>query len=219
MTDLNETVRVVVADDHPAFRSGVAAWLDRNEVIEVVGQAGNGREALSMARSQTPDVMVLDLEMPQMTGLEVIREMKKEGLLTQVLVLSAHEQREYVQAIVDEGAAGYLSKVEPLDAILEAVIGIDSGEVGWLSRRISRLYVQAVRNAEEDALRELSEREHDVLQAIARGLSNQQIAEELFIAESTVKKHANSIYSKLGVETRAQTIAYVWRNGLVDLST
>ncbi|MEQ9105647.1 MAG: response regulator transcription factor [Rhodothermales bacterium] len=213
---ISSPVRVVVADDHPAFRSGVASWLDQNPDVTVIAQAADGHEALRRAMESKPDVLVLDLEMPKMTGLEVIRALKREGSTTQVLVLSAHEKMEWVQAILDEGAAGYLSKVESLDAILEAVLGIHSGEVGWLSRRISRLYVQSARDPDRDILAETSEREIDVLQAIARGLSNKQIADELFIAESTVKKHANSIYAKLGVETRAQTIALMWRNGLVD---
>lgn len=209
-------IRVVVADDHPAFRAGVAAWLGRHDAIEVVGQAENGAAALEMALALRPDVIVLDLEMPRMTGLQVIRQLKIEAMDTQVLVLSAHEKLEYVQAIVDEGAAGYLSKMESLDAITEAVLGIHSGEVGWLSRRISRLYVQSMNREQRGLLDELSEREVEVLQAIAHGLSNQQIADQLFISESTVKKHANNIYSKLGVETRAQSITFMWRNGLVS---
>lgn len=212
-------IRIVLADDHPAFREGVAARLDREPGMQVVGEATNGEGALQLVRAQDPDVLVLDLEMPGMNGVEVTRRLFQEKSRTQVLVLSAYEDEDYIFAVLDSGAAGYLTKQEPLATIVEAVRGIAVGESGWLSRRIAALFVQGSRSgnrASNDLLRDLSQREREVLQRIAAGDSNMEIADKLFISESTVKKHANSIYEKLDVATRAQTIAWAWRHGVAD---
>jgi len=213
------SVRIVLADDHPAFREGVAGRLNRIPGMEVVGEASDGEGALRLVRALDPDVLVLDLEMPDMNGVEVTRRLFLEKARTQVLILSAYEVEDYIFSVLDSGAAGYLSKQEPMTAIVEAVRGIADGESGWLSRRIAALFVKSSRSgkrAKSELLSDLSERECEVLQHIALGESNNVIAELLFISESTVKKHANSIYEKLELPTRAQTIAWAWRHGIVD---
>lgn len=212
-------IRIVLADDHPAFREGIAGRLNREPDMQVVGEASNGEGALQLVRAQDPDVLVLDLEMPGINGVEVTRRLFQEQSRTQVLVLSAYEDDDYIFSVLDSGAAGYLKKQEPLATIVEAIRGIAVGESGWLSRRIAALFVKTNRSgnrAKNELLRDLSEREREVLQHIAAGESNNVIAEKLFITESTVKKHANSIYEKLNVPTRAQTIAWAWRNGVVE---
>ncbi|MFT5142152.1 MAG: DNA-binding NarL/FixJ family response regulator [Rhodothermales bacterium] len=212
-------IRIVLADDHPAFRDGIAGRLNREPDMLVVGEASNGEGALQLVRAQDPDVLVLDLDMPGINGVEVTRRLFQEQARTQVLVLSAYEDEDYIFAVLDSGAAGYLTKQEPLATIVEAVRGIAVGESGWLSRRIAALFVKTNRTgnrAKNDLLRDLSVREREVLQRIAAGESNHVIAERLFISESTVKKHANSIYEKLDVATRAQTIAWAWRKGVVE---
>ncbi|MFT5142629.1 MAG: DNA-binding NarL/FixJ family response regulator [Rhodothermales bacterium] len=212
-------IRVVLADDHPAFREGIAGRLNREPGMEVIGEASNGEGALELTRAQDPDVLVLDLEMPGINGVEVTRRLFQEQARTQVLVLSAYEDEDYIFSVLDAGAAGYLSKQEPLATIVEAVRGIAAGESGWLSRRIAALFVKSSRAGQRTnsgLLRALSGRECEVLQRIAAGDSNQEIGDKLFISESTVKKHANSIYEKLDVATRAQTIAWAWRNGVAE---
>lgn len=217
--DSRSPVRIILADDHPAFREGVASRLGREPDFLVVGEAANGDGALQLVHAQDPDVLILDLEMPGLNGVEVTRRLFAEQSRTQVLVLSAYEDDDYIFAVLDSGAAGYLTKQESLSTIVEAVRGIAHGESGWLSRRIAALFMKGNRagsRVREDLLRDLSDREREVLQRIAAGDSNQEIASRLFISESTVKKHANSIYEKLGLSTRAQAIAWAWRKGLVD---
>lgn len=211
-------IRIVLADDHPAFREGVAERLNREPDMLVVGNASNGQEALQIVRELDPDVLLLDLAMPGINGVDVTRRLFLERVRTQVLVLSAYEDEDYIFSVLDSGAAGYLTKHEPLSTIVEAVRGVALGESGWLSRRIAALFVKTSRtgsHVNNDLLRDLSEREREVLQRIAIGESNNAIAEKLFISESTVKKHANSIYEKLDVATRAQTIVWAWRNGVI----
>ncbi len=214
-----DPIRIVLADDHPAFREGVARRLDREAGMQVVGEASNGEAAIQLVNALNPDVLVLDLEMPGMSGVEVTLRLFQAKSRTQVLVLSAYEDEDYIFAVLDSGAAGYLTKQEPLATIVEAVRGIAVGESGWLSRRIAALFVKSNRSGHRggnDLLQTLSHREREVLQRIAAGDSNKEIAERLFISESTVKKHANGIYGKLDVATRAQTIAWAWRNGVVE---
>lgn len=214
-----KTIRIVLADDHPAFREGVAARLNREPGMQVVGEASNGDDALRLVHELDPDVLVLDLDMPGMNGVVVTNHLFQEQARTQVLILSAYEDEDYIFSVLDSGAAGYLSKQEPMAAIIEAICGIAEGESGWLSRRIAALFVKSNRaelRSKYDLLRNLSERECEVLQHIAVGESNTVIADKLFISESTVKKHANNIYEKLEMPTRAQTIAWAWRNGVVE---
>ena len=212
-------IRIVLADDHPAFREGVSSRLNREHDMLVVGEATNGEGALQLVQALDPDVLILDLEMPGLNGVEVTRRLFEMDARTQVLVLSAYDDEDYIMAVLDSGAAGYLTKQEPLATIVEAVRGIAVGESGWLSRRIAALFVESSRSEKRlktDVLHDLSERERGVLQRIATGDSNKEIADRLFISESTVKKHSNSIYEKLGVATRAQMIVWAWRNGVVE---
>lgn len=211
-------IRIILVDDHPAFREGVSGRLSREADMEIVGEASDGEAALQLVHQLQPDVLILDLEMPGINGVEVTRSLFQEKSSTQVLILSAYEDEDYIFSVLDSGAAGYLTKQEPLTAIVEAVRGIALGESGWLSRRIASMFVKSSRmgnRSKKDLLKDLSERECEVLKHIAVGESNTVISEKLFISESTVKKHANSIYEKLDLPTRAQTIAWAWRNGIV----
>jgi DNA-binding NarL/FixJ family response regulator len=213
-------IRIVLADDHPAFREGVARRLNREPGMQVVAEASSGEGALQLVRAQDPDVLVLDLEMPGIGGVEVTRRLFQEQVRTRVLVLSAYEDEDYIFSVLDSGAAGYLTKHESLSTIVEAVRGIAVGESGWLSRRIAALFVETSRSgnrSKRDILRGLNDRECEVLHHIAAGESNHVIAQKLFISESTVKKHASSIYEKLNVATRAQTIVWAWKNGVAEV--
>ena len=212
-------IRVLIADDHPAFRTGLASFLATQPDCHVVGEAADGPEAHRMAVALRPDVLVLDLEMPGLTGIEVTEKVRVEAPEVCVLILSAYEDEDYIFGVLDHGAAGYLTKQEPLDATLEAIRGVARGETGWLSRRIAALFVGARQQApapdRQHLLADLSAREQEVLRELMWGLSNAEIADRLFVSTSTVKKHINSIFEKLGLRTRAQAVAWMWRNGLV----
>ena len=213
-------IRILLADDHPPLRAGMKARLEQEEDMVIVGEVGNGRDALKLARELQPNVLVLDMEMPEMTGLDVANKLKEEDSLIRVLVLSAHEDPDYIIRLVEGGAAaGYLTKQESLDTIVAAVRGVARGEEGWLSREVAAALMKQKRNRGRDidqSLQQLSRRELEVLQLIARGFNNIQIGEELYIAESTVKKHVSNIYTKLELNSRAEVTAWAWKNGVVD---
>ena len=213
-------IKVLLADDHPPLRAGIRARLEQEEDITVVGEASNGKEALSMAKSLQPHLLVLDMEMPEMSGLEVATRLKDEGAAIRVLVLSAYEDAEYITKLLESGAvAGYLTKSESLDTIVAAVRGVSKGEDGWLSREVAAALMKQRRGPSRkvhNSLEQLSRREMEVLQLIAKGYNNSQIGEELFIAESTVKKHVSNIYMKLELNTRAEVTAWAWKNGIVE---
>ncbi len=214
-------IKVLLADDHPPLRAAMRARLEQEADIVVIGEAENGREALRLARELKPHLLVLDMEMPEMNGLEVARALKEEGAAIRVLVLSAYEDPEYINLIIESGAAaGYLSKSESLETIVAAVRGVSKGEDGWLSREVAAALMKQRRgksNSKADnSLDQLSRRVLEVLQLIATGFNNQQIGEDLFIAESTVKKHVSNIYTKLELNTRAEVTAWAWGNGVIS---
>ena len=215
---MTQPIRILIADDHPAFRSGVRSRLEQESDFEIIGEASNGREAFIMAQSQQPNVLLLDMEMPQMSGLEVTEQLHQKNPDINILILSAYEDEDYIFGVLDSGACGYLTKQEPLPTIIEAIRGVANGETGWLSRRISALFVnrrQRKNKSAQSLLENVSDREVEVLQLVAQGQTNQQIADQLFISESTVKKHVNSLYEKIGLTTRAQLVAWAWKNGVV----
>ncbi len=211
-------IRVILADDHPLIRAGIRSILEKADDIVVVGEAGNGREALTLIHKENPDVVVLDVEMPVMAGIEVARELKKAGSPVHILALSAHDDEQYVFGLLESGASGYLIKDEIPETVVEAVRGVAQGEDGWLSRRIISKIMRS-RATRESGVPEgskLSERELDVLKLIAKGEDNHQIAAALFISDSTVKSHCNSIYTKLDVRNRVQAAAWAWQRGLAQ---
>lgn len=213
-------IRILLADDHPPLRAGMKARLEVENDMIVVGEAGNGRDALILARQLEPNVLVLDMEMPDMTGIEVATQLNEEQALIRILVLSAHEDPEYIIKMVEGGTvAGYLTKNESLDTIVAAVRGVARGEEGWLSREVAAALMKQKRGKGKEvdqSLDQLSRRELEVLQLIAQGLNNIQIGEELYIAESTVKKHVSNIYTKLDLNSRAEVTAWAWKNGVIE---
>ena len=212
-------IRLLIADDHPAFRWGVRTGMEQQPDFTVVGEAQTGQAALDLALTLQPDVLLLDLELPDLSGVEITQRLQAAGSPVRVLILSAHLDETHIFTVLENGAAGYLTKQEPLATIAEAVRGVAQGETGWLSRQIAALFVRGhrVRVAhEEGPMERMSAREQEVLRLLAHGLSNRHIGEELFISESTVKKHVNHIFEKISVRTRAQAVAWVWRNGLVE---
>jgi DNA-binding NarL/FixJ family response regulator len=203
--------RIVVADDHPLFRFALGRVLDAQPDLEVVGEAGDGREAVELCRSLRPELVLMDVRMPKMDGLEATRQIKREFPRTIMLVLTALEEPNHLSGALKAGAAGYVLKSAPVAQIIGAVRKVLAGESPLdqevAARLLMRLSQQEPEEKEAPNGRlpgSLSPREIEVLRLTARGRTNQQIAHELLISVSTVKKHVQSIISKLGVSDRTQ---------------
>lgn len=210
------SIRVVLADDHPVVRRGIRSLLEQAPDVAVVGEASDGAEALRLVETLAPDVLLLDMEMPGLSGVDVARRLHAAEAPVRVLALSAYDDEQYIFGLLDSGAAGYLTKDEAPTTIVEAVRGVAHGEEGWISRRAAAKIVHRRRHALEAATASLSDREREVLRLVARGLSNSEIADTLFIAEGTVKNHVTHIYAKLDLRTRAEAVAWAWQHGLVE---
>ncbi len=203
---------VVLVDDHPVVRAGIRNLLEKAHDIVVVGEASNGAEALRMVKELTPDVLLLDMEMPGLTGNEVAQQLQKLGSPTHILALSAHDDKQYIQELLANGAAGYLVKEEVPEAIVEAVRGVSRGEKGWVSRRVAAQMSSWMGNENQER-NGLTAREVQVLQAVVAGKTNQEIGLSLGISEKTVEKHLEGIFAKLGVASRVEAAVRAVREG------
>ncbi len=212
MVETPQTIRVVLADDHPIVRAGIRHEL-QSSGIEVLGEAADGIQALQLVNQLKPDLLILDVEMPELNGLEVTRKLRESQPQLPILVLSAYDHEGYIEGLLEAGARGYVLKDEALETIVHAVYAAVEGRT-WLSPRVATKLVNRMAHpkARED---ELSLRESEVLQLLALGYNNAQIAQKLFISEGTVRNHVNSIYSKLNLRTRAEVVAWAWEHKLV----
>ncbi|WP_081752840.1 response regulator [Kallotenue papyrolyticum] len=210
-------IRVLLVDDHPVVRAGIRSLLEKAPDITIIGEANTGKEALRLIEELMPDIVVLDIKLPDLSGVEVARCLQARAVPVRILALSAYDDEEYIFSLLACGAAGYLTKDEASQTIVEAVRGLAHGQEGWLSRRATAklLRRQLCKPAAAEQPLQLSAREHEVLRLVARGYDNQAIAERLHICEGTVKNHVTNIYSKLGVRTRAEAVARAWETGLV----
>ena len=207
-------IKVLLADDHPALRAGIKGMLEKAG-IEVVGEAAAGDEALRLAERLGPDVLVLDAVMPGLRAPQVIHRLRETHPDLRVLVLTAYDDNELVFGLLEAGAVGYVLKEEALETIEAAVRAAARGE-SWLSPKVAAKVMKEALGKEkvEEAI-PLTERELEVLRLMAKGWSNREIAKELFITEGTVKNHVANIYTKLGVHSRAEVVAWAWQQGLV----
>lgn len=205
-------IKVLIVDDHPLVRIGIRTQLEKTTDIEVVGEAGNGHEALQLARELMPDVILLDVGLPGLSGFEVVQKLVQEETPVRVLVLSAHDDIHYIQGLLKLGVAGYLVKDEMMSTILEAIRSVARGEQGWISRRVAAQLSQWQRR-ENEKVGKLSQRELEVLEALVNGKTNQEIGLLLGISEKTIEKHLDGIFVKLGVSSRVEAAVYATREG------
>lgn len=207
-------MRIVIADDDPLVRMGLRAILSSEAGWEVVAEAGNGAEAIEAVREHTPDVVLMDVRMPMMDGLEATREITAAHPETAVLVLTTFEVDEYVFEAMRSGAAGFVLKRVPPTELIEAVRIVAAGE-SLLFPASTRAVIERFATSQGVQLPELTEREQAVLRELARGRSNQEIASGLFVSVETVKSHVASILMKLGVRDRTQAVIVAYESGFV----
>lgn len=208
-------IRVVVADDHPIMRSGIANELRRHPDIEVLGEAVDGDHALALTRSLQIDVLVLDVNMPGLKALQILREIEVLSLPTRVLIITGQNDSEYVITLIKSGAKGYILKDEEPATITTAVRAVAKGKT-WLSPQVlDTVLDHTVREPDTADDPELSARETEVLRLLSEGWSNQEIGEQICISERTVRFHLRNIYDKLGLK-RGQAIAWAVRNRLKE---
>ena len=207
-------IRVLLVDDHPVVRGGIRGLIETDDLIKVVGEAGSGREALDMVAELQPDVVLLDMEMPDLSGVEVARRLQESRSGVRVLALSAYDDPQYIRGLLSSGAAGYLTKDEAPEFILEAINGVWRGQDGWLSRRVAaRMSVWTRDDSEHHGL---TNRELEVLQTIVDGKTNQEAGLTLGISDKTIEKHLESIYRKLGVSSRVEAAVLAVREGILE---
>jgi DNA-binding NarL/FixJ family response regulator len=204
-------IRVLVVDDHPVVRDGIRGMLSGASGIEVVGEAPGGAEAVELAASLRPDVVLMDLRMPGVDGVAAIREIVARGLESRVLVLTTYDTDREVLSAIEAGATGYLLKDAPRDELVRAVEATARGQA-FLSASVGALLMERVRSPEPEAL---TERELEVLRLVASGATNRDIAERMFVSEATVKTHLLHVYEKLGVNDRAAAVAAAYDRGLL----
>ena len=210
-TTRRKAIRIVIVDDHPILREGIIANLVQQPDMKVVGQCSDGGEALPLLRKTLPDVLLLDLRMPGMDGLSLLKEISQEQLSTKSIVMTTFESQEDIQKAVQFGTRGYLLKGCSQSTLLEAIRRVHTGEI-FLLPQIAQKLVERMQTPL------LSPRELDVLSSVAAGKSNKEIGTQLFISEGTVKTHVASLLVKLGVASRTSAIREAVRRGLVRLA-
>jgi two-component system response regulator NreC len=209
-------IRVVLADDHAVLRAGLRALLNAEPDIEVVGEAQDGAAAVDAARAVQPDVIVMDIQMPRMSGLEATRAIRASGLKSKVLILTMHAESQYLLPLLEAGGSGYVLKAGADTELIEAIRTVHRGEV-FLYPAATKLLVDGYldRSRDEEPHDGLTEREREVLKLVAEGYSGTEIAEQLVISPKTVDTYRERIMQKLGLRHRYELVRYALRKGML----
>jgi len=215
------TIRILLVEDHVVVRQGTRQLLEREQDLEVIGEAGDGEEAVRLASQLKPDVVIMDVAMPKLSGIEATKQIKKLLPLTIVLVLTGYDYDEYIFSLLEAGAAGYLLKSVSGDELIGAVRAVYAGEPVLhpvvLRRLMGRFSPAVAGPTPTSSVEVLSEREMEVLKIAAKGMSNKNIGKTLFISERTVQAHMRSIFNKLGVGSRSEAILHSLKRGWFTL--
>jgi len=212
---VTDPIRIVVADDHPIVRAGIVGLLDQAPGIEVVGEAADGAEAVELAASEHPDLVLMDLRMPGVDGASATASIVAAGHGTRVLVLTTYETDDHILAAIEAGASGYLLKAAPQAEILAGIRAVAAGETVLAPSIAAKLVSRVRADAASVAPPALSPREHEVLALVAEGRSNPEIARALYIGEATVKTHLLHAFEKLGVNDRTRAVTRAMELGLL----
>lgn len=213
---MSNKIRVLIADDHMMVREGLKQIIELEEDIEVIAQASDGEDAYNLIKEVNPDVVLLDINMPIFNGLEVLTKLKEDEFECNILMLTIHNEVEYLYKAVELGVNGYILKDSEADALIKAIRLIYKGETYIQPNMASLLFKMINGELEKKSKHEtLSAREVEVLGLLAKGLLNKQIAEKLGISEKTIKNHISRIYKKIGVADRTQAAVYAIKNNIV----
>jgi two-component system nitrate/nitrite response regulator NarL len=219
MTKSKQAIRILVADDHAIFRDGLRKLLEGAEDVQIIGEAANGVECVKMLQKMKPDILLLDLRMPEKDGLGVLEEVNFDSLPTRVIVLTAAEDDRDVVRAMRLGARGVVLKQSASDLLLKSIRKVSDGEI-WLDNRMTAEVIDAFKKSSESGQRRekplLSDREKEIVQLVAQGFRNREIGEKLFISEQTVKNHLHNIFDKLGVSDRLELALYAIHHRLID---
>ena len=219
MSKPKQAIRILVADDHAIFRDGLRKLLEAADDAQIVGEASNGVECTKMLPKLKPDILLLDLRMPEKDGLAVLEEVNFESLPTRVIVLTAAEDDRDVVRAMRLGARGVVLKQSASDLLLKSIHKVYDGEI-WLDNRMTAEVIDAFKKSAEAGMRRekplLSDREREIVQLVAQGFRNREIGEKLFISEQTVKNHLHNIFDKLGVSDRLELALYAIHHRLID---
>jgi two-component system, NarL family, nitrate/nitrite response regulator NarL len=219
MNKIKPPIRILIADDHAIFRDGLRKLLDATDEVEIVGEAANGNECVRMLQKLKPDILLLDLRMPEKDGLAVLEEVNFDSNPTRVIILTAAEDDRDVVRAMRLGARGIVLKQSASDLLLKSIRKVHEGEI-WLDNRMTAEVIDAFKKSAEAGQRRdkplLSDREREIVQLVAQGFRNREIGEKLFISEQTVKNHLHNIFDKLGVSDRLELALYAIHHRLID---
>src|SRR5215210_8229961 len=210
---MNESIRILISDDHPVVRAGLSGMINGEPGFEVIGEAGNGKEAIARTGELKPDVILMDLRMPEMDGVTAIGHIKADYPDVNILVLTTYESDADILRAIETGATGYLLKDTPREELFGAIRMVAQGQ-SPLAPGVAARLMQRVRNPEEEGL---STREIEVLELVAHGTSNKEIAKQLWVSETTVKSHMLHIFDKLSVTDRTAAVTEALKRGIIRL--
>lgn len=209
-----EKIKILIADDHSLVREGLKQILELESDMQIVGQAGDGEEAIMLLQQTKPDIVILDINMPKMNGIQTLRRMKDMDYTTKIIMLTFHEEEEYIRETLNLGANGYVLKDAESESLTKAIREVYNGGTSTpthiMNSNFEEQFLHGKTNSEKEK-RKLTKREYEVLTLIAEGISNKEIASRLFISEKTVKNHVSSVFKKIGVSDRTQAAIYAYK--------
>ena len=214
-----DKIKILLADDHAIMRDGIRALLSLYDDIEIVGEASEGKEAIEKAQELIPDVVVMDIAMPGMDGLEATRRIKKNNPKVKILVLTQHDNREYILSAIKAGAAGYVPKKALGSELVSAIRAVCKGDSFLYPSAAATLIKDYLRRTDEEPYDRLTAREREILKLIAEGHTSREIAGKLFVSLKTVLGHRTKIMQKLDIHNRTELIRYAVRKGLITMDT